>query len=194
MSAAVGVKLPTEAKSQPVPSIVGGRLDEIYAEHFMLVWRGLKRLGVPESLLEDAAQDVFLVVHRRLGDFAGRSSVKTWIYGIVLRVAKDYRRAEKRHANRVEGLSSHLTSEPDGASCPAEQAERREANALLHGILRTLSEEHRQVIVLVDLEQLSACEAAEVLGIHQRACQRRLRAARTAFDGELSSILGRTGR
>jgi RNA polymerase sigma-70 factor (ECF subfamily) len=194
MSTAVGVELPAEAMSQPVPSTLGGRLEEIYAEHFMLVWRGLKRLGVPESLLEDATQDVFLVVHRRFADFAGRSSVKTWIYGIVLRVAKDYRRAEKRNANRVERLAERLTSEQGGGSCPAEQAERREANALLHTILGTLSEEHRQVLVLVDLEQFSACEAAEALGIHQRACQRRLRAARTAFDAELSSILGRTGR
>src|SRR5262245_65871367 len=65
---------------------------EVYDEHFRFVWRSLRRLGVRESDVADAVQDVFVVVHRRLGDFEGRSKVTTWLYGICYRVAKDRRR------------------------------------------------------------------------------------------------------
>ena len=72
-------------------------MEKIYAEHVAMVWRALRRLGVPETSIEDAVQDVFLVAHRRAGEFEGRSSVKTWLYGIALRVAKDHRRAAMCH-------------------------------------------------------------------------------------------------
>ncbi len=82
------------------------------------MWRNLHRLGVPSLVLDEAVQDVFLVVHRRRDEFAGRSSLRTWIFGIVLRVAKDYRRAAHRHAVRVQryadalvcGSPSHLSA------------------------------------------------------------------------------------
>src|SRR5689334_15233045 len=71
---------------------------EVYEEQFRFVWRSLRRLGVRESDVADAAQDVFLVVHRRLGEFEGRSKVSTWLYGICYRVARDRRRlAHVRH-------------------------------------------------------------------------------------------------
>ncbi len=169
-------------------------LEQIYVAHFSFVWRSLRRLGVPASQLEDAAQDVFLVVHRRRGDFEGRSSIKTWLYGIVLRVAKDHRRAEARHATRVEGLTEHLSSHPVREILPAEQAERREANRTVSTILSTLSGPHREVFALVELEGISVPEAAEALGIHLRACQRRLRAAREAFNAALEKHLAEERR
>src|SRR4051812_40957718 len=64
--------------------------ETVYEEHFDLVWRTLERLGVASSAVDDALQDVFLVVHRRLGGFEGRSSLRTWIFGITLRIASDY--------------------------------------------------------------------------------------------------------
>src|SRR6186713_2887600 len=72
---------------------------EVYESCAKLVWRNLRRLGVPEAALEDAAQDVFLVVHRRLSEFEGRSTLRTWIFGIVLRVAA-------RHRRKAHGLAS----------------------------------------------------------------------------------------
>ena len=55
---------------------------DVYAEHFDFVWRTVRRLGVPERSLDDAAQDVFIVVHRRLPDFEGRSSIRSWVFAI----------------------------------------------------------------------------------------------------------------
>ena len=74
--------------SAPVPTLA-----EIFREYAPFVWRGLRRLGVPESDVEDVCQEVFVVVHRKLGDFEGRSSLRTWIYGICARTASDYRRS-----------------------------------------------------------------------------------------------------
>ncbi|MER2562727.1 MAG: sigma-70 family RNA polymerase sigma factor [Myxococcaceae bacterium] len=54
----------------------------LYTSKAPLVWRTLKRLGVREADLEDVAQEVFVVVHRRLPEFEGRSSIDTWLYGI----------------------------------------------------------------------------------------------------------------
>ncbi len=169
-------------------------MEDIYLEHVSMVWRGLRRLVVPEANIEDAVQDVFLVAHRRLADFEGRSSLKTWLYGIVLRVAKDHRRAQVRQAHRAEQLAQILSTGGASEQTPIEQAERREANQALHAILAELDPEYREVLVLVELEGLSVRDVAGVLHLHVRACQRRLRKAHTAFEKKLARYLQPDGR
>jgi RNA polymerase sigma-70 factor, ECF subfamily len=166
----------------------------VYTEHVTMVWRGLRRLGVPESCIEDAVQDVFLVVHRRLSDFEGRSAIKTWLYGIALRVAKDHRRTQIRQAHKAERLAQLLLSEASTASTPVEAAERREANLALHAVLTEMDDEQREVLVLIDMEGLSMREAATALQLHVRTCQRRLRAARAAFETKVARCLQQDGR
>ncbi len=158
----------------------------LYAEHFRGVWRNLRRLGVPPDLLDDAVQDVFLVVHRRADEFGGRSSLKTWIFGIVLRVAKDYRRAALRRERRVKQYAS--SSPPSERSSPADEVARREELALLHRILGELGEEERAVFVLVELEQLPVREAAQAASLSLSTCERRLRTARRQFDRALQRL------
>jgi RNA polymerase sigma-70 factor (ECF subfamily) len=160
------------------------RLEAIYAEHFERVWRGLARLGVPASSIDDAVQDVFLVVHRRLAEFQGRSELKTWLYGIALRVAKDHRRGRTRHAVGMARLAS--LDAPAPFEDPLDSLERRQARDLVHEVLDSMEEPDREVLVLVELEGLSVREAATVLDVRIRTCQRRLRAARAAFDAALS--------
>ena len=70
--------------------------DALYEAHVDAVWRLLQRFGVPESGLEDAVQEVFIVAHRKLKEFRGDSSLKTWLGGICVRVAKDARRLVAR--------------------------------------------------------------------------------------------------
>lgn len=157
---------------------------QAYADHFQSVWRNLQRLGVPRHAMDDAVQDVFLIVHRRRGEFAVRSSLRTWILGIALRVAKDYRRAARRYQARVQRYANEvvLTSE---SSDPGEVAERREAHRLLHSILDELNHDQRAVFVLVELEQCAVREAAVACGMSLPTCQRRLRRARAAFEAAL---------
>jgi RNA polymerase sigma-70 factor (ECF subfamily) len=186
MSLAVGFE--TSAKQTPSQDgALDASLRGIYAEYFTPVWRSLRRLGVHDSDLEDAVQDVFLVLFRRRAEFERRSSLRTWIYGIALRVAKDYRRANKRHDRRVEALGAEPVPSA-AAPQPDEEAVRREACRALAAALARLPDEARELIVLVELEQLSVKEAAEALDLHLRACQRRLKKAHEALEAALAQI------
>jgi RNA polymerase sigma-70 factor (ECF subfamily) len=150
---------------------------EIYDENFVFVWRSLRQLGVIETI-DDAVQDVFLVVHRRLSEFEGRSSVRTWLFGIALRVAKDHRRLVRRKGGH-DPLDVQTADRLPG---PDARAEATEALRLVHRLLDGMSEAHRAVIVLADLEQMSAPEMAEVLGVPMNTVYSRLRAARRIFE------------
>jgi RNA polymerase sigma-70 factor, ECF subfamily len=170
--------------SSPDPVAVSPETDSwqaAYKAHFRRVWRSLRRLGVAEAALDDAVQDVFLVMYRRWGEFEGRSSVTHWIYGIALRVAHDYRRSARRHAVRVRLIAEEGWPSP-GPSGPESELERREATRLLHRLLDTLSEQERALLVLVDLEQVPVRETPELIGLSLATCQRRLYAARRAFN------------
>ena len=169
-------------------------LRELYATYSASVWRGLERLGVPYGQLEDAVQDVFLVVHRRLREFEGRSTLKTWLYGIVLRVAKDHRRTVQRHNRRLDRLARWLSSDAGCATNPALLAEQREASQLLQTVLATLPDEEREMFVLVEFEGLTTHEASDVLGIRLRTGQRRLQAALTALSSAVALFLRDEGR
>jgi RNA polymerase sigma-70 factor, ECF subfamily len=164
-------------------------LRRLYDSHFAFVWRNLRRMGVPAVLLEDATQDVFLVVHRRWSSFdAGWSSVETWLFGIVLRVARNHRRALKRRAVWfVSGVDANeaatlAPAESSGDAGPADVAEKREAVAILDRLLEALEDDKRAVLVLVDVEQLSVPQAAEALGANLNTTYWRLRAARKQFQ------------
>lgn len=159
------------------------RLEDIYDEHFDFVWRSARRMGVPEAAVDDAVQEVFLVAHRRLADFEGRSSVKTWLFGILLRVVSDHRRRHRRKGG-LAPLPEALAA-PD-RSGPAEQAETRARVRLLHGLLEQLDDEKRAVFVLAELEQLTAPEIGDALGIKLNTVYSRLRAARQKFEEALS--------
>ena len=66
--------------------------EAVYREHYAFVWRSVRRLGVPDRELDDVVQEVFVIVHRRLAEFEGRSMVTTWLFGIAYRVVRDHRR------------------------------------------------------------------------------------------------------
>lgn len=153
-----------------------------------MVWRGLLRLGVPEASVEDAVQDVFIVLHRRADDFAGRSSLKTFIYGIAVRVAKDYRRSSARRQRGVSKaeLSGQVTEPP---SSPAEHVEQRQAAEFVNRALTRLPEREREALVLVELVGLDTNETAQALGLSMRTCQRTLSKARNHFESALQDVL-----
>jgi len=179
------VPLPTAPPSTAVASPAPGRdeLDTLYADIVDLAWRALRRLGVPEPVLPDAVQDTLLVVHRRRDEFRGEASFRTWVYGIVLRVASGYRRSARR-ASRVfdRQQPQALDAAASSAPSPFEQLEQRVASELLHELLDELSGEVREVFVLVELEELTVEAAAAALGLRASTCKSRLRSARREFD------------
>jgi RNA polymerase sigma-70 factor, ECF subfamily len=171
--------LPTQAASRRQPLV----FDRVYREHFAFVWRAAKRLGVGDGSLDDVVQEVFVVVHRRLDGFEGRSSVKTWLFGIALRVVRDHRRAMRRRCVEPAVDVDTLESSANG---PAENAERAEAVRVLHALLDELADERREVFVMADLEQMTMPEIAETLGINVNTAYARLRLARQEFEQALA--------
>ena len=156
------------------------------------VWRNARRMGVSPADLDDVVQDVFLVVQRRLGEFQGRSSIETWLFGILWKVSQHYRRSMARGRRKLEALG-RVEQPAEGAPVVPEALERltrRDEAAYLHGLLDMLSDEKRAVFLLVTLEEQSVPEVARVLNVNVNTVYSRLRAARL----ELQEAIAREPR
>jgi RNA polymerase sigma-70 factor (ECF subfamily) len=176
--------LPCEAAR--VPGAVAPPFEEVYAEHFPFVWRSVRRLGVDTSAVDDTVQEIFLVVHRRLSEFEARASMKTWLFGIVLRVVRQHRRTLRRKPAQLGGAAAmdpdvELVRDSAGRG-PHEQMAEREAVRTLHAILDQLDDERREIFVLAELEQMTVPEIAEAVEANVNTVYSRLRAARRDFD------------
>lgn len=181
---------PIEAGVAPLPTF-----EEVYDEHADQIWRALRRLGVPDASVDDALQDVFVVVHRRLGEFQGRSSLRTWLFGIALGVARNHRRSARRRA--PEGaLAAEVDDDlpaPDSRG-PEGRAQRAEAVRTLHALLDQLDEDKRTVFVLADLEEMTAPEIAAALSLNLNTVYARIRAARLAFEQAVARFREKEGK
>jgi RNA polymerase sigma-70 factor (ECF subfamily) len=164
-----------------------GSFAEIFGEHGRYVWRALRYLGVRDSDLADVCQEVFLVVHRKLPEFEGRSSVRTWLYAIAVKVAADYRKSAYVRREQVRADVPERVSPSN--------ADETEARQLLTRLLDTLDEDKREVIVLSDLEGLSVKEIASVLGCPVQTVYTRLHTARERIQraARRLELGGRTG-
>jgi RNA polymerase sigma-70 factor (ECF subfamily) len=171
--------LPATAREPAPARQTALAVDAIYEEHVGYVWRVVQRLGVPETSADDAVQDVFLVVHRKLDAFEGRSSVRTWLYGIALRVARSHR-ARRRELELPADV-------PDDRSSPADGAAHLEGIRLLDHLLAQLDDTKREALVLSEIEQLTVPEISELLGVNASTVYSRVGAARK----ELSEALKR---
>jgi RNA polymerase sigma-70 factor (ECF subfamily) len=160
-------------------------LATVYEANFRYVWRCLRSLGVHDAQLDDALQDVFVVVQRKLADFDGNAKLRTWLYAIALRVSRKYRERWRREPASLETTRESqpelvLTHSGEGAALTNERL------ALAHAALATLSDEQREVFVLARIEQMSAPEIASVIEIPLNTVYSRLRAARLAFEAEIA--------
>ncbi len=171
---------------------------EIYDLNAPFVGRTLLRLGVAPNAVEDAMQETFLVIHRRLGDFEGRSALRTWIFGIAVRVARSHRRTLARRPfwstftrSRARDDGGHEedaaeTLRDDPRHQPDALYERSEANALLNRLLDALDQDRREVFVLAELEEMTALEIGAILDVSPNTVSSRLRLARADFEKALA--------
>lgn len=173
------------AHSRPVVSCAPMTCQEVYAEHFRFVWRALRRLGVPERDMPDAVQDVFVVVHRKLPGWEGRSKMTTWLYGICMRVASDRRNLAHVRREVPFGPSEPRVHEGPGVDELLEHHERR---ALLDKALDLLPIEQRAVFVLFELDELSGEQVAELLALPEGTVWSRLRTARVGVSMALQRL------
>jgi RNA polymerase sigma-70 factor (ECF subfamily) len=183
---ALAARIPMSGLDDPTPrpeteSGVDLRVPELtalYEGHVDFVWRTLRRYGVPDCSLEDAVQDVFVVAYDKLGRFEGRSSLKTWIFGIARRIARDHRRG-----GRASSLASdHLEALVDTAGSGAASFEQLELARMLEHALSGIDPDKREAFILVDIEELTIAEAARALGANPNTVYSRLRAARAEIE------------
>jgi RNA polymerase sigma-70 factor, ECF subfamily len=168
----------------PRPDFVRPTFDQVYAETFPSVWRTARRLGVVESAVDDVVQEVFVTVYRRLDQFEGRCALKTWVFGILMRVVNNYRRTRRRKG--AAHATSSVVGDPevviDAGADPMELASRSEAGRILHELLEKLDEQKAAVFVLAEIEGMSVPEIAEATETNVNTVYSRLRAARKEFE------------
>lgn len=163
-------------------------LDDIYRDHAAVVARWVSRLTGPDIDAEDIVQEIFLVVHKRLHTFRGDAQITTWLYGITLRVVTDRRRARRWRrwfgfaAASDTGHRHAVQSARAGEATPLEAIEQAEAQRAIYQILDGLSEDHRTVLILFELQGLSGQQIADITGIAVSNVWLRLHRARKQFS------------
>lgn len=151
--------------------------DQIYERHFGFVWRVLRTLGLRPAAVEDAAQDVFVVVHRRLAEFEGRSDIRTWLFRIAKWVVVTERRRARTKPEH-ELVDEELRDDKED---PFENAARSEAVRTIERILTQMDPEKRIAFLLLEIEEMKANEVADLLELNVNTVYSRLRLAREQF-------------
>jgi RNA polymerase sigma-70 factor (ECF subfamily) len=167
-----------------------GDFRALYDAHFAFVWRTLLRFGVPHAAAEDAAQEVFVTLYRRLDDYDGQTPLRSWLWGICRRVAQGEYRSRSRADRRAESAPP-----PPSPSVPPDAAlERKEAVDFVQRFIDGLPEELREVFVLMEIEALSAPEVAAALELKVNTVYSRLRLSRERFEQASARLRAREGR
>jgi RNA polymerase sigma-70 factor (ECF subfamily) len=158
------------------------QLSQLFEENAAFVWRTLRRLGVAQADLEDATQEVFMVVHKRLDQYEERASIRGWLYAICLRVGSRQRRTIMRRRENVVCEFPEVAVDADqelGVSL-------RQSLQLGQQLLAALPEKQRMVFMLYEVDHMSMAEIAEVVGCPIQTAYARLHKARERVRVELA--------
>ena len=156
---------------------------QVFRAHIDRVWRALHGMGVPAGQVEDAAQEVFLIVHDKLPTFEGRSKLSTWIYAITYRVGMNYRSKAQRQPchDDLDEVDVLLDVTPE------QQLSEKEAALLVERFSQSLSEGMRDVFVLCFIEQQQPADVAAVLGLSPNTVYSRMRLLRKGLRAVLEA-------
>ena len=158
-------------------------MQAIYEEHARFVWVTLQRLGVQAVDLEDLAHDVFVVVHQRLHTFDGSSRMTTWLFGICLRVAANYRRRQRRAPSEA-AIRAQASDDATVQAGADEMLARRQDAASAERVLAELSLEKRAVFIMFEIEGVPCQDIAELMGVPVGTIYSRLHATRKQIAGD----------
>jgi RNA polymerase sigma-70 factor, ECF subfamily len=161
---------------------------DVYRSHFRFVWRTLGMLGVREDDLLDMTQNVFVVVHRQLATFEGRSELTTWLFSICRLAVKDYRRSAKFRREVLVDVSELAGRAADGEP-QQHRLDSDDLRRILEAVLDRLPEKLRVAFVLFELEEMSGEDIARLLDVPVGTVRSRLRLARAAFQRQVK-VLG----
>jgi RNA polymerase sigma-70 factor (ECF subfamily) len=157
-------------------------LYDVWFEH---VARWLRALGAPEADHEDLAQEVFLVVRRKLSEFDGHN-VAGWLFQIARRQVLRYRRLRWVQRVLTFGNNEPMEQLPQLGSCPLSALENKERHELVQHLVSKLSDKRRVVFVLFEVEGYSGEEIADLLDTPVNTVWTRLHHARKDFYEQLS--------
>jgi len=168
--------------------------DRLYRDHVDRMYRFAQRLcGSPDDA-KDLVQETFLSAYRSLKDFRGESSISTWLYTIAAHACQRMRRKRKGEPERELSLDALIPTAdgdmplqvPGTDLTPEERLEHKELRHSLFSAVHQLPKKYRMVLVLRDMEGLSAREVGAVMGLTERAVKSRLHRARLFVRHELN--------
>lgn len=161
-------------------------LEALYESYNEQVFRTCYRILGDRAAAEDQTQEVFLRVFEKIGHFKGRSRFSTWLYRLAVNQTLNRLRSRKRRLLKTLGMDflEELAGHDPTQDYELLQKERRDE---VQAILSRLSVEHRAVLVLREIEELSYAEISEVLGIAQGTVMSRLHRARRELRSCLES-------
>ncbi len=175
----------------------GGRreaLEELLARHQPRIYRFGLKMCRDEEDAKDVLQDTLLAVARGIRDFRGQSSVSTWLYAIARSFCVKKRRRSKFAPEEEQRLGSEAEEEVVQVADPSRPADEtlagRQVERALEAAIGALQPIYREVLVLRDVEGLTAPEVAQVLGISVEAVKSRLHRARVAVRDAVAPLLG----
>lgn len=166
----------------------------LYQRYFSFVWSCTRRMGVREHELDDAVQDVFIVIHGRLSTLEKPESLRSWIYGIIRRTASAYHRARRAKVASAEAYHTEPQMQYPQQPSPLELAEQTDQVRLLWTLLEKLDPPKREVLVLAELDEMTAPEIATVLEVPLNTVYSRLRTARQELEATMARYHAQTGQ
>jgi RNA polymerase sigma-70 factor, ECF subfamily len=158
----------------------GGGFERIYHEWFDEVCRWIRALGGPDADRDDIAQEVFLVVRRRLDAFDG-GNLPGWLYRITQRQVRDFRRRTWTKHIFTRRRMEEPDTLPHLSQNPAVALERKENQRVLYAMLGKIREARRSAFILFEIEGLSGAQIAQIQGIPLKTVWTRLHHARKDF-------------
>ena len=176
-----------KSRSQPAPL----SLEDVYRDHFDFVFRQAARLGGPGIDAEDAAQEVFMVVARKLETFDATSLITTWLYGITLNVVRSLRR--RARIRRLFELGQTEERKSDVPVRSVDRVEVLDAHRIAYAVLDKLAPKKREAFILAEFEGLSCEEIAQLSGSKTETIWSRLHYARKEFAERLGAIMKKKG-
>jgi RNA polymerase sigma-70 factor (ECF subfamily) len=166
--------MPLPARATPSSSARKARLERLFADNFRMVWRLVRRLGLPEGSADDAGQQVFLIAAERLDDIVpGRE--RAFVFGTALRVVRTLQRKLGRESPTDHDLQSSPVPLPDVL------ADQKRARELIDAVLERMPADLKTTFILFELEGLRTREISNLVGIPQGTVASRLRRARQQF-------------
>jgi RNA polymerase sigma-70 factor (ECF subfamily) len=163
------------------------RLARAFEQHAVVVWRFLRRIGVPLEYADDAVQQVFLVAARRMEEIE-QGKERAFLFQSAMRVAMEVRRDFLRARGRVAPDRAVLLERADPALRPDEAVDRQRTLRLLGHVMERMPMERRAAFVLYELEGITMNEIASLLQIPIGTVASRLRLAREDFRAAVACL------